>query len=393
MRLLVLGHSYVVDRNCATLQAFARQDQATEVRLLVPSSWPAGGIRGRRLRPGRLREKSFRRIPTATAGAPNQSALLYGPRLPYELLRWRPDVVQVELGAKSLALFQVLVWRKLFQGRFPVVFFTWSNVPYTLRWPILQLERFNLRGADAAVVGNAAAGEILRDHGFRGLMLERPLMGTSVEEVSVATSRSWRRRLCLDPELPTIVFTGRLHRQKGIDLLLAALGEIADLPWQAVIAGRGPESDAVAVWRETSSVGDRLRWCGPVEPEDVAAVLSCCDLLVLPSRSDPDFRTLTSRGWEEQFGMVLIEAMAQGVPVVASSSGAIPEVVGEAGLLFEQDSLEALKQALRRLLLEDELRRDLSARGRERVRTRYSTDAVARRHHEFLRGLSGGRRG
>ncbi|MEM7583401.1 MAG: glycosyltransferase family 4 protein [Acidobacteriota bacterium] len=397
MRLLILGHSYVVDRNCATLRALAGLDSEIlggknpgsemKVRLLVPSSWPAGGIRGRRLRPTALRDEGFQRIPTATLGAPNQSALLYGPRMLRELRRFRPDVVQVEYGAKSLALAQVLVLRRLLRGRFRVVFFTWANVPYALRWPLRQLERFNLDGSDAAIVGNAAAGEILRDHGFRGPLLERPLMGVDPKPVPEATRRSWRERLGLDPALPTLVFAGRLHRQKGIDLLLTALDSLEDVPWQILLAVRGPELERVERWREASPVGKRLKWLGAVEPEAMAGLLSTADVLVLPSRSDAKFRTLTTRGWQEQFGMVLVEAMAQGVTVAASRSGAIPDVVEDAGLLFPPDAPAELAQALRRLLGDAALRRELAMRGRERVRNCYSTEAVARQHAAFLRQL------
>jgi glycosyltransferase involved in cell wall biosynthesis len=93
------------------------------------------------------------------------------------------------------------------------------------------------------------------------------------------------------------------------------------------------------------------------------------DVLVLPS--------LTTRKWAEQFGRVLVEAMARGVVPVGSSSGAIPEVIGDAGLVFEEGDAMALSGALQRLASDADLRGRLAAKGIERVRRLYAQDVVS----------------
>jgi glycosyltransferase involved in cell wall biosynthesis len=97
---------------------------------------------------------------------------------------------------------------------------------------------------------------------------------------------------------------------------------------------------------------------------------SSLDVLVVPSR--------TTRNWAEQFGRVIVEAMARDVPVVGSSSGAIPEVIGDAGLVVPEGDVEALAAALTRLRAEDDLRRTLVERGRQRVKRVYAEDMVMR---------------
>ncbi len=96
------------------------------------------------------------------------------------------------------------------------------------------------------------------------------------------------------------------------------------------------------------------------------------DVLVLPSRTQPN--------WKEQFGRVLIEAMSCGVPVIGSTCGEIPQVIGEAGLVFPEGDVAALRAALSRLIDQPELRAELARRGRARVLAEFTQAAIARRH-------------
>jgi glycosyltransferase involved in cell wall biosynthesis len=93
------------------------------------------------------------------------------------------------------------------------------------------------------------------------------------------------------------------------------------------------------------------------------------DALVLPSRARAH--------WKEQFGRVLIEAMACGIPVAGSNSGEIPHVIGQAGLLFPEEDVEALRAHLRNLIADQGLRRALANKGRERVLQHYTQKAIA----------------
>jgi glycosyltransferase involved in cell wall biosynthesis len=84
---------------------------------------------------------------------------------------------------------------------------------------------------------------------------------------------------------------------------------------------------------------------------------------------------------------VLVEAMACGVAVIGSDSGAIPDVIGDAGLIVPEGNVDALAAALRRLTSTPALRADFAARGRARVLAEYTNDAVARRLAAFLEGV------
>jgi len=116
-----------------------------------------------------------------------------------------------------------------------------------------------------------------------------------------------------------------------------------------------------------------------VEHDRVRDYLRAMDLLVLPSYDTPS--------WKEQFGHVLVEAMACSVPVVGSNAGGIPEAIGEAGLIFPARSVDALGEALRALAASSEKRRALGEAGRARVLERFTHAKIAQQTLEFWRSL------
>ncbi len=95
----------------------------------------------------------------------------------------------------------------------------------------------------------------------------------------------------------------------------------------------------------------------------------------------------TTARWREQFGRMLIEAMACGVPVVASRSGEIPYVVGDAGLIVDEADVASWTSTIDRVLVDPAVRRDLSARGMARAHERYAWPVVARAHLQFFEEL------
>ena len=123
----------------------------------------------------------------------------------------------------------------------------------------------------------------------------------------------------------------------------------------------------------------RVRVLTDVAHDDVPDHLNAMDLMCAPSQ--------TTARWREQFGRMLIEAMACGVPVVASRSGEIPHVVGDAGLVVDEADVASWTSAIDRLLGDPAVRRDLSARGIARAHDKYAWPVVARAHLEFFEEL------
>ena len=157
-----------------------------------------------------------------------------------------------------------------------------------------------------------------------------------------------------------ILFVGRLERRKGIDLVLEAAPRIlgADPSARLIIAGRDIEGWArKAADMPAAEWLDRVHFIGEVPDSTRDKLMAKAHMLLFPSRY-------------ESFGLVPLEGFVHGVPVVASRSGAIPEVVedGISGLLFEPERSEALADAVIQLLNDPDLHASLCAGARRRVR-------------------------
>ena len=123
-------------------------------------------------------------------------------------------------------------------------------------------------------------------------------------------------------------------------------------------------------------------------PHDaVPRYINLMNVLLLPSETTYKFKTLTAAGWKEQFGHVLIEAMACGVAVIGSDSGEIPHVIKDAGLIFSEGDIFALKDSLQKLMQNPELTQKLAQKGRDRALKMYTNQALAEQQLAFYQTL------
>ncbi len=156
----------------------------------------------------------------------------------------------------------------------------------------------------------------------------------------------------------TIGFIGRIVDSKGIGVLMQAF-TLLPASCNLTLVGSGEQAEEYMKLARRLGVVDRFRIHPPVPHSEIPEVLRSFDVLVLPS--------VETKHWKEQFGRVLIEAMACGVPVVASNSGGIPDVVGDAGILFKTGSSFELAGILSNLIESRATRDDLGRKGRQRV--------------------------
>ncbi|MCS7051145.1 MAG: glycosyltransferase [Thermomicrobium sp.] len=290
------------------------------------------------------------------------------PRLHRHLARFRPDILHIDEEPYNLvtAHAALLGWR--YGAR--ILFFTWQNLYRRYPPPFSWFERLNYRLAQAAVAGNHEAAAVLRRKGYRGPLAVIPQFGVDPE--------LFRPMAVPRASVPTIGFVGRLVPEKGADLVLRA---VAQLPGrvQLEIVGDGVERTRLELLATQLGVRDRVIFRGGVPPGLMPEALNRFDLLVVPSR--------TRRNWKEQFGRVIIEAMSCGVPVVGSSSGEIPHVIGDPSLVFPEDDVDALAQLLARLLADQDRLRQLGEAGRQRVLAQYTQRRIAEQYYAVYRAM------
>nr|WP_321985679.1 glycosyltransferase family 4 protein [uncultured Lichenicoccus sp.] len=235
---------------------------------------------------------------------------------------------------------------------------------------LLASERAALRHARAVIATSATTANFLvSDYGVPAQRLLVAPPGTDPAPLAACIGQP-----------PRLLCVGAITPRKGHDTLVAALAEVADLDWLCTLAGdptRAPDFES-AVQRQIQAAGlaDRIRVAGEVA--GVGRLYQAADLFVLASR-------------HEGFGMALAEALAHGLPVIATRAGAIPALVPQAaGALVPPGDPEALAQALRRLLSDPEARRRAAAVARAAGQALPGWDLATDRVEDLLRSLMSG---
>ncbi len=374
MRVVMLSKALIVGEYQRKCELIAAHDDI-ELTVFAPAAWA-----GQPLERAHISGYTLRVLPIRFDG---NFHLHYYPTLGRELAASRPDVFHIDEEPYNLATFLALraaaslrSHRESRAAHPPrTLFFTWQNVLRRYPPPFNWMERYTLTHVDGGIAGNQEAAQVCQAKGFAGDMPVIPQFG--VDETHFRP----RARAVGQDGWFTIGYAGRLVPEKGIDVLLRA---VAGLPHttRLVVIGAGPERAALERLSAALGLAGRVSFRSPSPSTEMPQVYAQFDALVLPSR--------TQSNWKEQFGRVLIEAMACGVPVIGSTCGEIPNVIGEAGLIFAENDAKALRSQLTRLIESPALRADLAQRGRARVLARYTMRRIADQTAEVYRRLHAG---
>ena len=254
---------------------------------------------------------------------------------------------------------------------------------FGLRHPIFRLpNKFAIRHADICTANSrATAQKALQMTACRNLMIIP--MGVDLNDFKKSTEvGDLKKKLRLDGEV--ILSVGRLIDLKGTDYLIKALPKVLlRFPQtKALIIGSGPQKSYLLNLAKELHIKDSVVFIGQIPHSQMAKYYSLADVFVLPS--------ITSKmGETEGFGVVLLEAMACGLPVIGSDTGGIPDIIkdGETGLLFHQKDSPDLANQIIRLLTDEDLRKKMVANARDLIETQFSWEIVAERFMEVYYGI------
>lgn len=387
MKILVASHTYIVDLNCEKLKVLTQIEPNVEVIVVVPKKWRPGGVQNKIVETKPWSEGHFRVMPISNFSQNNQPLLTFGTDIITLLKEFRPNIIQVEQGAKSIGYAELIALNRFLGLKAKNCFFTWWNIPYSNKFPISWIESYNLKNTDGLVAGNQDAEDILREHGYTGAASVMPQLG--VDEALFRPSPQPQLASDLGIEVGEFVigFVGRFVPEKGILTLIKALARLKELSWKCLLLGRGSLKETILTEAAAAGIEDRLLLVESVPHDEVPRYINLMSTLVLPSETSYQVKTLTAVGWKEQFGHVLIEAMACKVPVIGSNSGEIPHVIGDAGLIFPEGDFVALEQALRQMIGQPELAWKLATLGYDRTLKEYTNQALARSLLDFYREI------
>ena len=322
-------------------------------------------------RPVQTVAEGYRMVAVPLLGQANEPHRAIYRTLTFAMRAARPHLIHAEEEPDSLAALQIALARRLFAPQAKLILHTWQNINRRKSWYVWWVTRAALRSADSILCANREAVSVLVQMGYDNPTAVIPPQGVDTQIFRPPPYR-------LPSESFTIVYAGRLVKEKGISTLIEAIRLLASGA-RLQLVGEGPYRAEAQALAHAARAHDQIRFAPPVSAEGMAHVLAQADVVVLPSQTTPV--------WKEQFGRILIEAMACRVPVIGSDSGAIPEVIGEAGLVFPEGDATALADCLRRLVESPDLRRDLAERGYARVMQHYTQERIAEQTVDFYRRL------
>ncbi|WP_420641378.1 glycosyltransferase [Candidatus Leptofilum sp.] len=355
MKVLLLSKACLVGSYQTKLEAIARHDDV-DLTVIVPPVWldPAGPVKLER-----AHTDGYRLLvdPIRFNG---QFHTYYFPKLKQRLTQLQPDLVHIDEEPYNLATW--LAMRQAQRKGAKTLFFSWQNIVRQYPFPFSLLEEQVLAKVDYGLVGNQASAEVWRQKGYAGPLRVIPQFGVDATLFQPPSQR--------DPGRGFVIGCAnrRLVPEKGVDLVLRAVAELPGV-WRLHIAGDGPERPSLQNLAHQLGIAGRVQFDGVVTSAQMPGYLQQLDVLVLASRTLPN--------WKEQFGRVLVEAMACEVAVVGSHSGEIPNVIGDAGLIFPEEDEAALHQQLRTLMQSPSLRDELGRNGRTRILNHYTQEQIA----------------
>ena len=370
MRVLMISKTFVASTSQRKLEELAKCP-GVELTLMTPAYWQSDDGSKQVLEP--LYTNGYRVIITPIIFNGHFHIYFY-PQLNKIMWEVRPEILHIDEEPYNFATFQAM--RLARQQKIPALFVGWQNIYRNYPPPFRQVELYNYRHAAAALAGNRDAQDVLKRKGFRGPIHIIPQFGFDPE----IYKRSKPRRARTADAPFTLGYLGRLVESKGLLLLVEALARLPDY-CRVVFIGNGPMKSELEALAVRLGVTRRVTFKAGVPTYEVPRELEQVDVLVLPS--------LTRPNWKEQFGRVLVEAMACETPVIGSSSGEIPNVIGDAGLVFTEGNAQELAACMRRLLDDPGLYATLAARGRQCVLEHYTQEQIARQTYEVYLEMIG----
>jgi glycosyltransferase involved in cell wall biosynthesis len=375
MKLLIVSHSCVEAPINQQFYAEVERQTGWDMTILTPDRWQ--DEYGNQSIPQRWPQYQGQLVslPIWNSGSvPLHGYLSTCTQLFKEL---QPDFIYVHQEPYAITTSQLYFANRL-TCRSPIGFFTWQNIYKQYPFPFNWLEQRVLQTSRIAFCGSRSAEVVLRQKGFQAETLYLPAGIDPTLHVYRPEAEELRNKLQAKPTEFLLGYVGRLVEQKGLKTLLHALKQIESLPWRLIVIGSGPDADEFDAIAQTLQLSPRINRLGFVESKTVPLYLSALHGLVLPSE--------TRLNWKEQFGRVIIEAMACGTPVIGSDSGEIPHLLQATGggLVFPEGQPQALAEQLQRLMLQPALRSQLAQQGQQSVFNHYTSPMIAQQFAQAI---------
>jgi glycosyltransferase involved in cell wall biosynthesis len=253
------------------------------------------------------------------------------------------------------------VFRALLTRKSMAMVYSAENILNNIRPAFHASTKYVVKRANLAFVCSHGVKDVLQQEGFPAPIEVFPL-GVDTTRFYKFSAEHLKQQLKLDGKF-VLGYVGRLYTFKGVFLLLELMRKLPKHV-HLLIIGSGPEEQALLQRAESYNIKDRVHFRGNIAYKELPDYMNCMNVGIVPS--------LTTKRWKEQFGRAIIELMSCEVPVIASASGSIPEVIGDAGHLIDEADVQQLHSSVRILMNSPEKSTLAGKKGRERVLSLYS---------------------
>ncbi len=351
MKILFVSHSSVLQYHQQKLEILAAK-YGHEIWLATPDYWNEGGVEVKA-----YRESKNIKYAETTVINPKKGVHLY---LNAESIvkKINPDIIHIEEEPYDFPAYQFINAAKKYGKK--ALFFTWENLRRRHNFLYTWFNNNSIFNADAAIAGNEEARRILAEMNFKKPVEVIPQYGVNLQDFIPKKPKQDRNKF-------NVAYMGRLTAEKGLAFLVSACAPLKSAVLH--LAGAGNMQGVLTGMIKHFGIEDRVKFYGHVEHGAVPEFLSNMDCLVLPS--------ITTGAWKEQFGRVIIEAFAAGVPVIGSNSGEIPNVIGDAGIVFKESNTIELTEAIKAILTDSNKYKECVEKGLIRVRENYTNEIIA----------------
>ncbi|MCR8632408.1 glycosyltransferase family 4 protein [Paenibacillus radicis (ex Xue et al. 2023)] len=378
MKVLFISHSNVIKTYQHKISIIS-ENADVEILLVVPKEYKENLniIRGEALN----NNYKFKAL-NAVFGRSGRQHFHFYPKLFNVLLKFKPDIIHLEEEPRSLITALTIFLSKILRLKAKVIFYTALNIKtdWKERYKIINIRRhvysicqwYSFKHSDIGIAITDEAGKVLHDMGFaKQIEVISENCGVNLEQYK-------RKKERKDTKITRIGFVGRLEYLKGLHILLEAISKL-EIPFQLTIIGGGDKEKYIKISKKLN-LEKHIIWKDHVPHEMMCDVYENIDILVLPS--------ITTKYVKEQFGRVLVEAMASGVPVIGSNSGGIPYVIGDAGLIFEENNVDELKECIEIISLKEGMWEILSEKGFARVKDNFTNYSIAQKLSKIYKELT-----
>jgi glycosyltransferase involved in cell wall biosynthesis len=365
LRLLVVSHT-AQSRAAGQARCIPLLDQSDiDCRILVPDRWKNQNAwqQAEKAADPRLRVQAARVMWPWTGRC--QWYLHWYPGLQRLLRDFRPDIIHLWEEPWGLVSAQAAWLRNRYLPGTRLISETEQNIDKRLPFPFETFRRFTLSNADLLIGRTREAIGVARAKGYAG---PASVVSYGIDPNIFAVRNRTEARQSYGFSGFVVGYVGRLIAPKGVEDLVQAL-RLLPAHVNVVFVGAGPMQASLLDTAESLGVRARVRVLSDRSAAELSKVMNGFDALALLSR--------TTRRWKEQFGRVIIEAHACGLPVIGSNSGAIPEVVGAGGIIVPEANVEAIASAILRLEKDSDLRTMLGRAGRTQVEAKYTWSRVS----------------